>query len=94
MEGQGNYTLIHLRDGQKILTSKTLKLFDGLVPSGSFWRINKTYIIRPEQITHWHDSAQKHLCVTLASGHTCEVSRRRRPSIKRYLKSAQAKSPN
>lgn len=85
LEGRGNYTLIHLHGGQKILTSKTLKLFDGLVPTQRFWRINKTYLIRPEQIVEWQYTSDKLLRLTLASGQVCEVSRRRRVWVKRQL---------
>jgi two-component system LytT family response regulator len=44
-EGDGNYTNIYLLNGEKILSSRTLKYFDGLLPTATFFRIHKSFLI-------------------------------------------------
>ena len=44
-EGDGNYTKIHLLNNAQILSSKTLKYFDDLLPPETFFRIHKSYLV-------------------------------------------------
>ena len=45
LEADGNYTFIYLRDGNKLYTSKTLKIFESLLPSVHFYRPHQSHII-------------------------------------------------
>lgn len=45
LEAQNNYTKINLLDGTSIISSKTLKSFDELLPTELFFRIHKSYLI-------------------------------------------------
>jgi two-component system LytT family response regulator len=44
-EGDSNYTKIFLKDGQKIVSSKTLTVYEQLVKELHFFRIHKTHIV-------------------------------------------------
>lgn len=45
LEADGNYTFIFLKNGKKIYTSKTLKVFENLLPSIRFYRPHQSHII-------------------------------------------------
>lgn len=48
-EGDGNYTNIYLENGQKHLSSKTLKDFEEILPS-NFVRIHKSHLVNTQYI--------------------------------------------
>jgi two-component system LytT family response regulator len=41
----GNYTFIYLKNGNKLYTSKTLKVFENLLPPTRFYRPHQSHII-------------------------------------------------
>ena len=51
LEGVGNYTTIHFRDGKSILTSKTLALFARELPNEVFVRVNRSFLIRISEVS-------------------------------------------
>jgi two-component system LytT family response regulator len=85
LEGTGNYTLLHLENGQQILTSKTLSIFDKLLPNSTFLRINKSIMVSMRCIESWTQQKSKHLQITLQNGQTVRVSRRRIWAVVPYL---------
>ena len=44
-EADSSYTIVHLINGKKIITSKLLKLIEELLPNQTFYRIHKSYIV-------------------------------------------------
>lgn len=44
-QADSSYTIVHLLNGKKIITSKLLKLIEELLPSDTFYRIHKSYIV-------------------------------------------------
>ena len=44
-QADGSYTIVHLLNGKKIITSKLLKLIEELLPTQTFYRIHKSYIV-------------------------------------------------
>ena len=44
-QADSSYTIIHLLNGKKIITSKLLKLIEELLPIQTFYRIHKSYIV-------------------------------------------------
>lgn len=85
LEGTGNYTIVHLEDGQQILTSKTLSLFDKLLSNSAFLRINKSIVVSMRCIQSWERQKSKHLHITLLNGLNVRVSRRRIWAVVPYL---------
>jgi len=45
LEADGNYTFIYLKNGTKLYTSKTLKIFENLLPAARFYRPHQSHII-------------------------------------------------
>ncbi len=74
LEGQSNYTMIYLKNGRKILCSKTLKHFSTLALGNFFLRIHKSYIINLECINFYAGDESKNL--ELSNGLKIGVSRR------------------
>ncbi|WP_461148229.1 LytR/AlgR family response regulator transcription factor [Spirosoma pulveris] len=76
LEGQGNYTRIHL-SGQKtpLMVSQTLKAFDRQLPA--FLRANRGALINPAYVraVTWINSKQ--MTLTLLDGQLIRVARRR-----------------
>jgi two-component system LytT family response regulator len=45
MEGEGNYTTVHIKGGEKITVSKPLKFFEETLPEEYFFRVHQSHII-------------------------------------------------
>lgn len=44
-QADSSYSIVHLINGKKVITSKLLKLIEELLPSETFYRIHKSYIV-------------------------------------------------
>ena len=49
-EGMKDYVRIHLSEGQPLLTHITMKALEDLLPSGSFMRVHRSYIVALDRI--------------------------------------------
>lgn len=74
LQADSNYTIIHKKDMQKTVISKTLKEFEELLDPGKFARIHKSYIVNLEYIKEYSsmDGGQ----VKMADGNQWSISRR------------------
>lgn len=45
MESSGSYTTVHLTDGNKILVSRQLKAFDGMLAASGFMRVHQSHLV-------------------------------------------------
>jgi len=76
LEGNGNYTIIHLKGQLKpLLVSQTLKYFEFQLPD--FIRVSKSSIINPAYIKKVIQEDPKTMSLELADGVIILVSRRR-----------------
>jgi two-component system LytT family response regulator len=75
-EGDGNYTKLFLLNGEQLLSSKTLKYFDEILPDITFYRIHKSYLININLIDTYHRNDGNY--VTMKNKITLEVSERNR----------------
>lgn len=55
-EALSNYVKIHTFDGRTILVSKTLKLIEEMMPSESFFRIHKSYLVNLNYVVKYDKS--------------------------------------
>ena len=53
-EANSNYTFIHLVDGSRKLTAKTLKEYDALLSLAGFCRIHQSYLINLNHLTKYY----------------------------------------
>jgi DNA-binding LytR/AlgR family response regulator len=82
-----NYTEIHLVGGKKIVSSRTLLLFEGaLKPDQNFIRANRSQLINVNHIQNLIFS-QKTKRILLSNGEIIAVSRRKFPIVENHLKS-------
>lgn len=76
IEGQGNYTKFHTREGQRILTSKSLSFYREALPA-EFLRVHKSYFVNSLFVKVFDKEV-----VLLTNEVSIPVSRRRRREIK------------
>jgi two-component system, LytTR family, response regulator len=85
LEGDINYTIVHLQNGKKHHVAKTLKEFEETLCGGSsrFLRIHKTSIINTEFVQKIMNGQTASLL--LKTGQKLEVSRRKKTEVMQVL---------
>ncbi len=73
-EADGNYTYVHLLNGDRIVSSKILKLIEALLPSQTFYRIHKSCLVNLNLIKTY--SKKDGNSVTMQTGKTLDVAER------------------
>lgn len=53
LQADGNYTIIHKKNMQKMVISKTLKDFEDILDSSQFIRIHKSYIVNLHEVKEY-----------------------------------------
>jgi len=74
LEADGNYTIIHKTDIQKLVISKSLKEFDELLDPSIFVRIHKSYIVNIHYVKEY--STVDGGFVKMTDGNEWSISRR------------------
>ncbi len=74
LQADSNYTIIHLKDMQKLVISKTLKDFEDLLMHNDFARIHKSYIVNLAYIKEY--STIDGGVVKMTDGNQWSISRR------------------
>ncbi len=82
LQGEVNYTLIHLRGGRKILIPRTLKLFEHTLMTHNFIRIHRGFIIN---CGHLQSIDNEGIKVHLTNDLQATISRRRKVEVSRIL---------
>ena len=77
LEGDRNYTILHLANGQKLLSSANLKRYQANDKLASFLRISKSFLLNPMFIETIEKKGIKTL-VKLKNEKQIVVSRRKR----------------
>lgn len=82
LEGQSNYTVFILADGQRLIYAKTISLFEKRL-SCPFIRIHKSHIIN---LNYLHENGQRGKNeLIMTDGHSVRISRRRRSEVYQWL---------
>lgn len=76
LEAQSNYTKFYLTDNSNIITAKTLKHFEEILPEDLFFRIHKTYLVNMNFIKRF--SKVDGFTVELITGQKLPVSHRKK----------------
>ena len=79
LEANANYTYFHLLNGEKIVISRTMKLFDNLLKDYSFTRVHRSFIINESHLKSY--DAEKE-CVLLSNDLSAMISRRKKRILK------------
>lgn len=86
-EAEDNYTHIHLKGGEKITASKTIKSYQELLAGVNFYRVHKSHLINLNYMRKFVKGDGGYL--VMDDGKKIEVSRRRRPSFMEELRRLQ-----
>lgn len=81
LKAESNYTEIFYKDGSKKLLSKTLKIIEDCLPSQTFFRIHKSYVVNVGHITDIVLSTNES-AVKLIGGQVLPVSRDKKNILK------------
>jgi len=74
LQADSNYTIIHMKNMQKLVISKTLKDFEDLLDEDQFARIHKSYIVNLKYIKEYNTTDGG--IVKMSDGNQWSVSRR------------------
>ncbi len=86
-EAEDNYTHIHLRDGDKITASKTIKAYEELLSGVNFYRVHKSHLINLNYMRKFVKGDGGYL--VMDDDKKIEVSRRRRPAFMEQMRRLQ-----
>lgn len=81
-EASSNYTSFILKNGKKIIVSKTLKEFDELLSPHNFFRIHKSHLINLSQVKAYNKTGT----VLMADSSEIELARRKKDIFLACLK--------
>ncbi|HEY4064274.1 MAG TPA: LytTR family DNA-binding domain-containing protein [Puia sp.] len=84
-EANGNYTYIHLSNGEELIATRNIKDYEDLLPETIFCRVHNSHIINLHRIQQYHKGRGGN--VIMEGGSSIEVaSRRREEFLRRLLK--------
>ncbi|MEM1323118.1 MAG: LytTR family DNA-binding domain-containing protein [Bacteroidota bacterium] len=86
-EAEDNYTHIHLKSGEKITASKTIKAYEELLSGVNFYRVHKSHLINLNYMRKFVKGDGGYL--VMDDGIKIEVSRRRRPAFMEQMRRLQ-----
>jgi len=82
-ESDGNYTTFHLKNGEKLLISKTLKEYDELLSPYGFLRVHQSHLINLKEIKSFIKTDGGY--IKMKDGSLVSISRQRRESVLQVL---------
>ncbi|MEO1517807.1 MAG: LytTR family DNA-binding domain-containing protein [Bacteroidota bacterium] len=86
-EAEDNYTHIHLKDGNKITASKTIKAYEDMLSGVNFYRVHKSHLINLNYMRKFVKGDGGYLIMD--DNKRIEVSRRRRPAFMEQMRRIQ-----
>ncbi len=84
LSAQGNYTAFHLQSGECVITSLSLSTYAPLLEIKGFIRIYKSYLLNLMYLGQCR--IQRFEGLTLPTGQTIAIARRRRTMLKKAVK--------
>lgn len=76
-EADSNYTVFHLRNGERLVASYTMASYEEFLTDHEFLRIHRSHMVNVRAVEHIDHGGR----VTLRDGTKLEVSRRRRDEV-------------
>ncbi|NDV59380.1 LytTR family DNA-binding domain-containing protein [Bacteroides sp. 519] len=83
-ESDSNYTTFYLKNGEKLIVSKTLKEFDELLTPYNFLRIHQSHLINMEEVKSFVKTEGGY--IRMNDGAIISISRQRRAQVMEALK--------
>ena len=84
LESESNYTTLHFVNHPKLVASRTMRDFEELLPSDTFFRVHNSYIINLNFIKRYlkGDGGQ----IEMQNGHFVDVSRRKKEEFIKIIR--------
>lgn len=83
-QADGNYTIFYLRNGEKLMISKTLKEYDELLTSFNFLRVHQSHLINLSEVKSFIKTDGGY--ILMKDGSNITISRQRREIVLQRLK--------
>jgi two-component system, LytTR family, response regulator len=83
LEGVKNYTLLHLRNGDTMLSSRTLKVYDEILQPADFLRIHKAHLINMKCLRNYDEF--QHQYAVMQNRDIISISRRKRKDFQERI---------
>jgi two-component system LytT family response regulator len=83
LQGDNGYTTVFLHNGKKVVTTKTLKVYEELLSGRPFLRTHQSYLINEFYIDCYH---RKERIIYLKDATAIPVSSRKKEMVDQYLK--------
>jgi two-component system, LytTR family, response regulator len=83
LEGVKNYTLIHLKNGDNLISSRTLKVYDAVLQEVDFLRIHKAHLINMKCLRNYDES--QHQFAVMQNKDVISISRRKRKDFQERI---------
>ena len=84
LEADVNYTIFHLNDGKKIVSSFTLKKYATDSRMAGFLRVHKSFLLNPDSIVNCEQEGRK-TTIELRNGQKVQVSRRKIGLVQSFI---------
>jgi len=82
-ESDSNYTILHIKEKRKLITSSTLKEIEELLEDYSFVRVHRCYLVNLNEIEKYLKGEGGYL--VMSDGSTIDVSRSRKETLLKKL---------
>ncbi|PWV47147.1 LytTR family DNA-binding domain-containing protein [Chitinophaga sp. S165] len=82
LEASGVYTHFYLQDGQKIVSSKNIKVYEEALSADIFVRTHQSYMVNIKFIEHFHSNGY----LILKGRHQVPVATRRREAVIAFIR--------
>ncbi|WP_428662185.1 LytR/AlgR family response regulator transcription factor [Runella sp.] len=84
LSAQSNYTMFHLKSGERVITSLPLSMYSSALEAKGFIRIHKTYLLNLIYLDQC--TILRFERVTLPTGEIITIARRRRKTLKKMIR--------
>ena len=78
LEGDINYTIIHLQSGKVQTIAHSIKFFEPFLETLGFLRVHRAYMINPNFVKEYN---REHEMLTMSNGKIANISRRRKHTL-------------
>ena len=75
LEGDTNYTIFHLENGQQKLVAHSIKFFEPFLETHGFLRVHRSFMINPNHVKNLDQQQYK---VIMNNGYEAMISRRKK----------------
>lgn len=83
LEGIKNYTLLHLNDGKIMISSRTLKVYSGILKEADFFRIHRAHLINMQFLRNYDETQM--LYAVMQNRDIISISRRKRKDFQERM---------